>query len=136
LVRDTRISGPSLEKAFLEGVLTTGCHVHSYGIIPTAVLSFITRKMGMKAAAYISASYNPPEYNGVRFNNFAIDLDAFYQHIEKHSHSKGTSVEREVNLSCNCSKFSPSNLLVVIANAKNLIMPRAGCLTNESDFLY
>jgi phosphomannomutase len=67
LGRDTRISGPSLEKAFLEGVLTTGCHVHSYGIIPIAVLSFITRKMGMKAAAYISASHNPPEYNGVRF---------------------------------------------------------------------
>ncbi len=65
--RDTRISGPSLEKAFLEGVLTTGCHVHSYGVIPIAVLSFITRKMGLKAAAYISASHNPPEYNGVRF---------------------------------------------------------------------
>ncbi len=27
LGRDTRISGPSLEKAFLEGVLTTGCQV-------------------------------------------------------------------------------------------------------------
>jgi phosphomannomutase len=67
LGRDTRISGPSLEKAFLEGVLTTGCHVQSYGIIPIAVLSFITRKMGLKAAAYISASHNPPEYNGVRF---------------------------------------------------------------------
>ncbi len=67
LGRDTRISGPSLEKAFLEGVLTTGCHVHSYGVIPIAVLSYITRKMGLKAAAYISASHNPPEYNGVRF---------------------------------------------------------------------
>jgi phosphomannomutase len=67
LGRDTRISGPSLEKAFLEGVLTTGCIVHSYGVIPIAVLSYITRKMGLKAAAYISASHNPPQYNGVRF---------------------------------------------------------------------
>jgi len=67
LGRDTRISGPSLEKAFLEGLLTTGCHVYSYGIIPIAVISYITRKMGLKAAAYISASHNPPEYNGVRF---------------------------------------------------------------------
>ena len=65
--RDTRISGPSLEKAFLEGVLTTGCQVHSYGILPISVISYITRKMGLKAAAYISASHNPPEYNGVRF---------------------------------------------------------------------
>jgi phosphomannomutase len=67
LGRDTRISGPSLEKAFLEGVLSTGCTVYSYGIIPISVLSFITRKMGFAAAAYISASHNPPEYNGVRF---------------------------------------------------------------------
>ena len=65
--RDTRISGPSLEKAFLEGVLTTGCMVYSYGIIPIAVLSYITQKRDLKAAAYISASHNPPEYNGVRF---------------------------------------------------------------------
>lgn len=67
LGRDTRKSSPILEKAFLGGVLTTGCHVYSYGIIPIAVLSFLTRKNGLKAAAYISASHNPPEYNGVRF---------------------------------------------------------------------
>ena len=67
LGRDTRISGPSLQKAFLDGVLTTGCEVHSFGIIPIAILSYITWKEKLKAAAYISASHNPPEYNGVRF---------------------------------------------------------------------
>jgi len=67
LGRDTRVSGLSLQKAFLEGLLGTGCSVYSYGIIPIAVISFITRKKGLKAAAYISASHNPPEYNGVRF---------------------------------------------------------------------
>ena len=67
LGRDTRISGPSLQKAFLDGVLTTGCEVHSYGIIPIAILSYITWREKLKAAAYISASHNPPEYNGVRF---------------------------------------------------------------------
>lgn len=67
LGRDTRISSPSLEKAFLEGALSTGCEVHSHGIIPIAVLSYITCARSLKAAAYISASHNPPEYNGVRF---------------------------------------------------------------------
>ena len=56
-----------MQKAFLEGVLTTGCEVQSYGIIPIAILSYITWKEKLKAAAYISASHNPPEYNGVRF---------------------------------------------------------------------
>ena len=67
LGRDTRISGPSLEKAFLEGVLATGCLVESYGIISIPILSYITVADKLKAAAYISASHNPPEYNGIRF---------------------------------------------------------------------
>ncbi len=67
LGRDTRTSGSSLEKAFLEGVLSTGCEVYSHGIIPIAILSYITWVDRLKAAAYISASHNPPEYNGVRF---------------------------------------------------------------------
>ncbi len=67
LGRDTRISGPAIEKAFLEGVLATGCEVQSYGVIPISILSYVTREDKLKAAAYISASHNPPEYNGVRF---------------------------------------------------------------------
>ena len=67
LGRDTRISGPSLEKAFLEGVLATGCLVESYDIIPIPILSYITWAEKLNAAAYISASHNPPEYNGIRF---------------------------------------------------------------------
>lgn len=67
LGRDTRISGPSLEKAFLEGVLSTGCDVERYGLLPISVLSCQTWKSGLEAAAYISASHNPPEYNGIRF---------------------------------------------------------------------
>lgn len=67
LGRDTRISGPSLQKAFLEGVLSTGCEVHCFGIITIPILSFITKIDRFKAAAYISASHNPPEYNGIRF---------------------------------------------------------------------
>jgi len=67
LGRDTRVSGPSIEKAFLEGVLTTGCSLERYGLLPIPVLSYQTWKSGLDAAAYISASHNPPEYNGIRF---------------------------------------------------------------------
>lgn len=67
LGRDTRVSGPPLQKSFLEGVLATGCSVDSYGVIPISILSYITWANSRDAAAYISASHNPPEYNGVRF---------------------------------------------------------------------
>jgi phosphomannomutase/phosphoglucomutase len=67
LGRDTRISGPRLEKAFLKGLLSTGSQVYSYGVLPISLLSFITWQDKLRAAAYISASHNPPEYNGIRF---------------------------------------------------------------------
>jgi phosphomannomutase len=67
LGRDPRKSGPSLEAAFMEGVLGTGCEVYRYGILPVPILSYVTMRDKRKAAAYISASHNPPEYNGIRF---------------------------------------------------------------------
>ena len=67
LGRDTRVSGPLVERAFLEGVLSTGCSVDSYGVLPISMIGFETWKGGYDAAAYISASHNPPEYNGIRF---------------------------------------------------------------------
>lgn len=67
LGRDTRISGPRLERAFLKGLLSTGSQVYSYGVLPISLLSFITWQDKLRAAAYISASHNPPEYNGIRF---------------------------------------------------------------------
>jgi len=67
LGRDTRVSGPLVERAFLEGVLSTGCSVESYGVLPISMIGFETWKGGYDAAAYISASHNPPEYNGIRF---------------------------------------------------------------------
>ena len=67
LGRDTRVSGPLVERAFLEGVLSTGCSVDSYGVLPISMIGFETWKGGYDAAAYISASHNPSEYNGIRF---------------------------------------------------------------------
>jgi len=65
--RDTRTSGPLLEEAFLKGVLSTGCSVDEYGVLPIPVISFVTWKDRRSGSAYISASHNPPEYNGIRF---------------------------------------------------------------------
>ena len=67
LGRDTRNSGPSVERAFLKGVLSTGCNVESFGILPLPVLSYVTFREKLSGAGYISASHNPPEYNGIRF---------------------------------------------------------------------
>jgi phosphoglucosamine mutase len=60
--RDTRESGPALEKAFAEGVASVGGNAVLGGVLPTPAVALLALDLG----AVISASHNPPEYNGVK----------------------------------------------------------------------
>jgi len=64
--RDIRTSSEILENAFIAGLASTGVDVVSTGLVPIPVLNFTTRMGEYDAGAYITASHNPPEYNGVR----------------------------------------------------------------------
>jgi phosphomannomutase/phosphoglucomutase len=63
--RDTRTSGPMLVHALKAGLIGTGCRVVDCGILPTPALQYIVRDR-FAAGAMITASHNPPEYNGVK----------------------------------------------------------------------
>ncbi|HZT94976.1 MAG TPA: phosphoglucosamine mutase [Gaiellaceae bacterium] len=60
--RDTRASGPDLENAFASGVASAGGSAVVAGVLPTPAVALL----GLDLAAVISASHNPPEYNGVK----------------------------------------------------------------------
>jgi phosphoglucosamine mutase len=63
LGRDTRASGPMLQGAFAEGVVSAGGNAVLGGVLPTPAVALLALDLG----AVISASHNPPEYNGVKF---------------------------------------------------------------------
>jgi phosphoglucosamine mutase len=60
--RDTRASGPDLEEAFARGVVSAGGNAVLAGVLPTPAVALLALDLG----AVISASHNPPEYNGVK----------------------------------------------------------------------
>ena len=60
--RDTRASGPALEDAFARGVASAGGSAVLAGVLPTPAVALL----GLDLGAVISASHNPPDYNGVK----------------------------------------------------------------------
>jgi phosphoglucosamine mutase len=61
--RDTRGSGPELEEAFGRGIASAGGNAVLAGVLPTPAVALLALDLG----AVISASHNPPQYNGVKF---------------------------------------------------------------------
>ncbi|MEA2579895.1 MAG: phosphoglucosamine mutase [Actinomycetota bacterium] len=65
--RDPRDSGEWLEDALVEGIRSAGGDVILAGIEPTPAIAYLTTDLGAASGVVISASHNPPEYNGIKF---------------------------------------------------------------------
>jgi len=67
LGKDPRTSSDMIEGCLTSGLLSGGCDVMKLGIVPTPAVSFAVRRFRAKAGVMITASHNPPEYNGIKF---------------------------------------------------------------------
>ena len=70
ITRDARLHSPALEKALTDGITSTGANVIHLGLAPTPI-GYYSEVVGVKdynitAAAIITASHNPKEYNGLK----------------------------------------------------------------------
>ncbi|HEV3474260.1 MAG TPA: phosphoglucosamine mutase [Actinomycetota bacterium] len=65
--RDTRSSGDMLAAAVAAGAASGGVDVADVGVLPTPGVAFLTVELGLAGGAVVSASHNPPEYNGIKF---------------------------------------------------------------------
>ncbi|HEX2065194.1 MAG TPA: phosphoglucosamine mutase [Candidatus Thermoplasmatota archaeon] len=64
--RDARSTGPHLMAAFCAGVNATGVHTVDVGILPSPGIQLYVRDKGFAAGGIVTASHNPPEYNGIK----------------------------------------------------------------------
>ena len=66
VAHDTRLSSPVLRSMFIASAMESGADIFDYQIVPTPVLSYQTRARKFSAGVMITASHNPPEYNGFK----------------------------------------------------------------------
>ncbi len=64
--RDVRSSGVALQGALIKGLLESGCDVIDIGIVSTPALYFAAHHLNTLAGVMVTASHNPPEYNGFK----------------------------------------------------------------------
>ena len=72
--RDIRTSGKELHEAMMDGIRSSGCDVVNLGIVPTGVVYRSTVDMEIDVAVAITASHNPPEYNGFKIVHSGLPM--------------------------------------------------------------
>jgi phosphomannomutase/phosphoglucomutase len=106
--RDGRDSSRMLEEGLAAGILSQGRNVVSAGLIPTPALQFLVKDTAAEGGIVITASHNPPEYNGFK----VVDSDGVEVPRAKEERIERMMDARQWRFSKKTGKrFSPEGLL-------------------------
>lgn len=92
--RDCRLTSDLYTKKVIEGLLSTGCDVTDIGVCPTPILYFSITHFDQQGGVMVTASHNPPEYNGFKLcigtdSIFGKDIQKIFKIISNASFSQG-----------------------------------------------
>jgi len=100
---DNRVTTPEIKDKIIRGLSESGCNVADVGIVPTPVLYFAIHNCGFDAGAMVTASHNPPEFNGLKLvmgnrSLYGHEIQELAGLIEKNDFEKGRGMisSREV----------------------------------------
>lgn len=93
--RDCRVSSDAYAGQVIKGLLSTGCDVLDIGVCPTPVLYFSIQHFTMEGGLMVTASHNPPEYNGFKLCSgtdsiHGEDIQKIYRLIQADDFEKGS----------------------------------------------
>ena len=84
VARDTRVSGSMLEDALVSGLMAGDVQVSLLDMVPTPALAYLTKTLNADVGFMLTASHNPPQYNGIKiFSESLSYTDESQNAVEK-----------------------------------------------------
>ena len=117
LGRDCRLSSDQFGEQMRKGLIASGCHITDIGVCPTPVLYFSIRHFQQEGGVMITASHNPPEYNGFKVclgtdSVHGQELQKIRKIIEKEAFAQGQGSQREVDAVTPYKQYLKDNIAV------------------------
>ena len=127
---DNRESSEELQKAFINGVRSTGCNVIDLGIVLSPMSYFAVAKWNLSGGANITGSHNPVEYNGFKMTKRGAapvaeeEIEELRRIIEANMFTKGFGDLMQKSIKTEYFEFlkkgiKPSRKIKVVVDAGN-----------------
>jgi len=92
--RDCRLTSEAYARRLIEGLTATGCHVTDIGVCATPVGYFSIRHLEKEGNIMVTASHNPPEYNGFKITSgmdsvHGRQIQEIYEIVKAGDYEKG-----------------------------------------------
>lgn len=113
--QDCRQTSESYARLFIDGIISTGCHVVDIGVCPTPVLYFSIHHLDLDGGAMVTASHNPPEYNGFKLMSgtdsiHGEGLQTICRIIETKEFTQGDGVVKKEDITTPYMAFVQKNI--------------------------
>ena len=112
---DCRLSSEKYRDLVIEGLLATGCDVVDIGVCPTPVFYFSIRQLKKEGGIMVTASHNPPEYNGFKLCSgydtlFGEQIQVLRQIIEGGTFADGSGTAETADVVTPYKEFLQENI--------------------------
>ncbi|MFO7838934.1 MAG: phosphomannomutase/phosphoglucomutase [Desulfosalsimonadaceae bacterium] len=119
LGRDCRLSSEEFTARITEGLMDSGCHITDIGVCPTPVMYFSIRHFHLEGGVMVTASHNPPEYNGFKVcmgtdSVHGQQLQKIREITDKQAYASGTGSRREADATTPYLQYITDNIEIPV----------------------